>query len=222
MFQTGDAIGPYTLLRILGRGASGEVWLAERVSSLITTRVALKLPLDDTADLDLIREEAQVWLRASGHPNIVPVLDAEVYDGQVAIASEYIAGGSLHDWMTERSPSNGREPSNEEAVAMTSGILAGLDYLHQVGVTHRDLKPENVLLQKGIPRLTDFGLARVLKSGAQTGDVSGTPGYMAPETFSGVDSIESDLWSVSVLLYELLSHAHQFPGQGLMALIAAI
>lgn len=124
MFQTGDAIGPYTLLRILGRGASGEVWLAERVSTLITIRVALKLPLDETSDLDLIRQEAQVWLRASGHPNIVPVLDAEVYDGQVAIASEYIAGGSLHDWMTEKSPSNGNAPSIEEAVAIRIGKSA--------------------------------------------------------------------------------------------------
>jgi hypothetical protein len=72
--------------------------------------------------------------------------------------------------------------SVEEAVAITNGILAGLNYLHRVGLTHRDMKPENVLLQDGIPRLTDFGLARVLKTEAQTGDISGTPRYMAPET----------------------------------------
>src|SRR3954454_1681809 len=82
MFHPGDGIGPYTLLRTLGRGAFGEVWLAERRSSLLTTQVALKLPLDDTPDLEAIRQEAQVWLKASGHPNIVPVLEAEVYDGQ--------------------------------------------------------------------------------------------------------------------------------------------
>src|SRR5256714_4142338 len=100
MIQAGDTIGPYTLVRGLGRGAFGEVWLAERRSSLLTTQVALKLPLDARSDLEAVREEAQVWLRASGHTNIVPVLDAEVYDGQVVIASEYVAGGSLADWMT--------------------------------------------------------------------------------------------------------------------------
>ena len=75
MFHPGDVIGPYTLIHTLGRGAFGEVWLGERASSLLTTQVALKLPLDAFADLDLIRREAQVWLKASGHPNIVPVLD---------------------------------------------------------------------------------------------------------------------------------------------------
>ena len=172
-------IGPYTLIHTLGRGAFGEVWLGERVSSLLTTQVALKLPLDAFADLDLIRREAQGWLKASGHPNIMPVLDAEVYDGQVVIASEYVAGGTLYEWMHTY---QGTAPSVEEAVAISNGILAGLDYLHRVGLTHRDMKPENVLLQDGIPRLTDFGLARVLKTEAQTGDISGTPRYMAPET----------------------------------------
>jgi predicted ATPase len=223
MFHPGDVIGPYTLVRTLGRGAFGEVWLADRATSLLTTQVALKLPLDSTIDLELIRLEAQVWLRASGHPNIVPVMEAEVYDGQVVIASEYVAGGTLHEWMTQRmAPLGGKAPSVEEAVGMANGILAGLDYLHRAGLTHRDLKPENVLLQDGIPRLTDFGLAGVLKTVAQTESICGTPRYMAPETFSGSYSGASDLWAVGVLLYELLTDAHPFPTQDIMALIVAI
>src|SRR3954468_11551061 len=99
MVHPGDAVGPYILVRALGRGAFGEVWLAERRGSLLTTQVALKLPHDTAVDLDDIRREAQSWLRASGHPNVVPVLEAEVYDGQVVIASEYVAGGSLADWL---------------------------------------------------------------------------------------------------------------------------
>jgi serine/threonine protein kinase len=73
--------------------------LAERRSSLLTTQVALKMPLVAENDVEAVRQEAALWLRASGHPNIVPVLDAEVYNGQVVIASEFIAGGSLHEWM---------------------------------------------------------------------------------------------------------------------------
>src|SRR5476651_315778 len=135
MIQAGDNIGPYTLVRRLGRGAFGEVWLAERRSSLLTTQVALKLPIDATTDLDAIRNEAHVWLKASGHTNIVPVMDAEVYDGQVVIASEYIAGGSLTDWLTRH---GGKAPSVEAAVVMIRGILAGLEHLHHNGLVHRD------------------------------------------------------------------------------------
>ncbi len=90
------------------------------------------------------------------------------------------------------------------------------------GITHRDLKPANVLLQDGICRLTDFGLACVLKAGLQPGIISGTPCYMAPETFAGSYSAESDLWAVGVLLYELLAGSHPFPIQDPMALIHAI
>src|SRR5690349_6843684 len=126
MVHSGDTIGPYLLLRTLGRGGFGEVWLAERASSLLTTQVALKLPHDSSADLDIIRQEAEVWLRASGHPNVVPVHEAEVYDGQVVIASEFVAGGNLQEW---KESNGGRASSIEEAVTVTSGILAGLDYL---------------------------------------------------------------------------------------------
>ncbi len=221
MFRPNDTLGPYTLIRTLGRGAFGEVWLAERKTALLTTQVALKLPLVSEDDIETVRLEAALWLRASGHPNIVPVMEADVFDGQVVIASEFIAGGSLHEWMMQRLPPN-EAPSIEEAVAMMSGILAGLDYLHRAGLTHRDLKPENVLLQDGIPRLTDFGLARVLKTEARTGNISGTPRYMAPETFSGSYSAVSDLWSVGIMLHELLTGSHPFPTGDLMALMAAI
>ena len=219
MFHSGATIGPYTLIRALGRGAFGEVWLGEKRSALLTTQVALKMPLIAENDVEAIRQEAALWLQASGHPNIVPVMDADIYNGQVVIASEYIAGGSLYEWTLAH---GGKAPSVEEAVVMTNGILAGLDYLHRTGLIHRDLKPENVLLQDGIPRFNDFGLAGVIKTEPQTGTISGTPRYMAPETFSGSYSASSDLWAVGVILHELLTGSHPFPTQDMMALIAAI
>lgn len=146
-------------------------------------------------------------------------MDAELYGGQVVIASEFIAGGSLHHWMEAN---GGRAPSVEDAVAITNAILAGLDYLHRAGLTHCDLKPENVLLQDGIPRLTDFGLARLLKMEAQPENVSGTPRYMAPETFSGSFSPSSDQWAVGVILYELLTGVHPFRHSDIMELISGV
>ena len=219
MSETVRTIGPYALVRSLGRGGFGEVWLAERRSSLLTVRVALKLPIVDVADIDQIRQEAQLWLQASGHPNIVPVLDAEVYDGQVAIASEYIAGGTLTAWLEKH---GGTAPSTDAAISKTISILSGLDYLHRAGLIHRDLKPDNVLLQDGAPRLTDFGLARYVHVADPSGNISGTPRYMAPETFNGSFSIASDLWSVGVVLYEMLSGAPPFQSRDIMDLISAI
>src|ERR1051326_4368685 len=111
MFHPDDILGPYILVRPLGKGSFGEVWLAQRRTSMLTTQVALKLPLDPEHDLDLIRQEAQMWLQASGHPNIVPVLEAEVYGDQVVIASEYVAGGSLAEWIQGK---GSRDKSIEE------------------------------------------------------------------------------------------------------------
>ena len=222
MFQVQQQIGPYTLVRLLGRGGFGEVWLAEKPGSLLTPQVALKLPLDPDPDLVAVQREARVWLQASGHPNVLPVIDAEIYNGQVVIVSEYAAGGSLSAWLKQH---GGKAPSVEAAVAMTVGILAGLEYLHALkpeAIIHRDLKPDNVLLQGGFPRLTDFGISRVLKTTAQTQNASGTPHYMPPEAFSGKYSSRSDIWAAGVMLYQMLSGALPFPQADMPSLYGAI
>ncbi len=218
MVQAGSKIGPYTLVRKLGRGSFGVVWLAERRSAIITTYVALKMALDDDVDLDMIRQEASVWLQASGHPNVLPLLEADVYDGQVVIVSEYAPDGSLHSWL-ERVQNNA---SVEAAVEMTSGILSGLEHLHMRAIIHRDLKPANVLLQGDTPRLADFGIARILKTERQSGVIAGTPSYMAPEVFDGVRSEKGDIWSAGVLLYQMLSGRLPFPQAEMSSLMGAI
>jgi predicted ATPase/Tfp pilus assembly protein PilF len=219
MFHPQDVIGPYTMVRLLGRGAFGEVWLAEERSELLTAQVALKFPFASGDDLEKIRHEARLWNQATGHPNIVPVLGAHIFDGQVVIISEYISGGTLAAWLQK---SGGSAPTVQTAVSMASGILLGLEHLHTTGIIHRDLKPENVLLQGGIPRLTDFGLARVLRTAGHTSSITGTPSYMAPEAFTGDYSRASDLWAIGAMLYEMLSGQLPFPQRDIVQLMQAI
>jgi serine/threonine protein kinase len=83
MFRKGDRIGPYILLEKLGRGGFGVVWLAEKRTALAVTKVALKMPNDDDIDLDAVRRETALWVEASGHPNVLPIIDADIYDEQV-------------------------------------------------------------------------------------------------------------------------------------------
>src|SRR5215208_2488451 len=142
MFHAGQQVGPYTLVNRIGRGGFGEVWLAERRSKFVTTRVAVKLPLDEQVNYEAVKQEATLWELASGHPNVLPLIDADEYDGQVVIVSEYAPDGSLEEWLKR----NGKM-SAEKAVGTMAQILDGLEFLHSRRIIHRDLKPANVLLQ---------------------------------------------------------------------------
>lgn len=219
MIRKGNKIGPYTLLEKLGRGGFGVVWLAEKKSALAVTRVALKMPNDDDIDLDAVRREAGLWIQASGHPNVLSFIDADIYDEQVVIVSEYAPDGSLETLLKKN---GGKVPAIAEAVEMASGILAGLEHLHSKRIIHRDLKPANILLQGKTPRLVDFGLARVMKSTSHSRTVSGTYSYMPPETFEGGRSEQTDIWSAGVILYEMLVGRLPYPQDTDAALIGAI
>jgi serine/threonine protein kinase len=219
MFRENQQIGLYTLIRKLGRGGFGEVWLAERKSKFVTTKVAVKLPLDEQVDHEAIKQEATLWEQASGHPNILPIIDADEYDGQIVIVSEYAPDGSLEQWLKQ----NGKM-SIEKAVEITIQILDGLEFLHSRNIIHRDLKPANILLQGKTPRLADFGISRALRTtvASQSQNISGTFAYMSPEALDGKRSIQTDIWSVGVNLYQFLTGSLPYPQKEPSALITAI
>jgi serine/threonine protein kinase len=211
MFLAEQQIGPYTLNREIGWGGFGTVWLAERRASLATTQVALKLPLTAHIDLASLRKEAERWIQASQPANVhvLPLFEAEIYDGQVVIASEYAAHGTLADWL--KKPERGRRaPPVEAAVKMTLGILRGLAHLHAREIVHRDLKPRNILLKCEVPCIADFGLARILRTDTLTFGIAGTPAYMSPEVWRGERGNGGDLWAVGVMLYEMLAGNRPF------------
>jgi formylglycine-generating enzyme required for sulfatase activity len=223
MLQKGGKVGDYTLVRFLGRGQFGVVWLAEKEIALSHRkfRHALKfLPSGgDEAALKLIQAEIDTWVEASGHPNVMSVLDMMLVDGHIVIASEYADSGSLMDWLTR---SNGKAPSHEKALQMMSGILSGIEHLHSRNVVHRDLKPDNILLQGNTPRITDFGISRIVSANSLSAVAMGSPFYMSPEAFDGGKSRQTDIWSAGVILYELLTGTHPYKSDTIYGLVSAI
>ncbi|KAF0248855.1 MAG: serine/threonine protein kinase, partial [bacterium] len=219
MLRTNAQVGPYTLVKQLGKGAFGVVWLAEKRTTIATSQVAIKIALEEEPDLKAIKQEASLWAQIGGHPNVLPMIEANIYDDQVVIVSEYAPDGSLESWMKKN---NGSAPSVEVAVAIISGVLSGLEHLHSKKVLHRDLKPANILLQGETPRLADFGLSRILKTTSNSTKASGTPAYMSPESFDGKKVIQTDIWAAGVIFYQLLTSNFPFPVKEYSVLIGAI
>lgn len=212
-------LGPYRLITKIGHGAFGVVWLAEKKTAIATTRCALKVPRDEDIDLEGFKQEAAIWIQASGHPNVLPLTDADMYDNQVVIVSEYVPDGSLSKWLKRH---GGKAPTVEAAMEMIDGVLAGLAHLHERNIIHRDLKPDNILLQRNTPRLADFGIARVLRSTSYTANLSGTLAYMAPEAFKRKRNPRTDIWAVGVIFYELLAGRLPYDEPDPPSLIAAL
>lgn len=218
MFSAGQQIGTYILVQRIGRGGFGEVWLAERKSKFVTTKVAVKLPLDEQVDADAIRQEATLWEQASGHPNVLPIIDADEYDGQIVIVSEYTPDGSLEDLLKK----NGGSLPIKQAVEMAIGILSGLDFLHSRNIIHRDIKPANILLQGETPRLADFGISRLMRTNSLSVNITGTPYYMAPEAFDRKRNVQTDVWSIGVVLYQMLKGELPFSAENITDLLSII
>jgi eukaryotic-like serine/threonine-protein kinase len=216
--------GRYEILRELGRGAMGAVYLGR--DPKINRKVAVKtldyaeVETDELADVkDRFFREAQAAGQLT-HPNIVSIYDAGEEHDMAYIAMELLIGDTLN----RRCRPNDCPPLSE-TLRIISEVTAALDYAHNQGVVHRDIKPGNImLLEDGRVKVTDFGIAQVIDSTqTRTGVILGTPSYMSPEQLAGKDvDGRSDLFSLGIVFYELLTGSKPFKGENISATLYAI
>lgn len=223
MLEKDDRIGDYTLEKFLGRGQFGEVWLAQKQLQFGNRkfRHALKFlsNIGDEINLKAAEAEVDTWIEASGHPNVMSVLDMLFHKEHIIIVSEFAESGSLKHWLDRNDK---KAPSNEKAVEMMQGILRGIEHLHSRNIVHRDLKPDNILLQGNFPRIADFGISRIILENSTLTKAIGSPAYMSPESFLGSKSPQTDIWGAGVILYEMLTGTYPFGGETIYALKDAI
>jgi serine/threonine-protein kinase len=218
----GTRLGPYEILAALGAGGMGEVYRAR--DPRLGREVALKvLPPEVAGSEDRLRRFEQE-ARAAGslnHANIVTVYDVGKAGDIAFIAMEFIEGEELRTLIGE-----GRPLPVEKAVSIAAQVADGLAYAHQHGVVHRDIKPANIMVAPSGPvKITDFGIARMRSSGdlTQTGMMLGSPKYMSPEQVIGKRADHrSDIFSLGVILYEMLTGTAPFNGDNVTALMYQI
>lgn len=205
-----DRIGRYQIQGILGEGGFGRVYRA--FDTQLERNVALKVPsrrvLGSRISLKLLLAEARS-AAALSHPGLVPVYDVQVEENRPYIVMELIVGGNLSNWYRES------RPDRRALIQRILEVTEAVQYAHEQRFVHRDLKPGNILVDaQGRAHVADFGLAvHESGQGRRAGEVSGTPAYMAPEQIRGethrLDG-RSDLWSIGVILYELLVGSRPF------------
>lgn len=223
---SGDSLGRYTVERLLGSGAMGEVHLArdpriDRRVALKTLRVATVRPGEMEAMSERLLREA----RAAGrliHPHIVTLFDAGEDDGLLYLAFEYVPGSDL----AERLKAGPPLPLGE-ALRIAGETCQGLDHAHRQGIVHRDVKPSNLMLTAdGRVKISDFGIAKLAGEAHEltvSGTVMGSPYYLSPEQVRG-EALDgrSDLFSLGILLYEMIAGRRPFEGETLTTLVYQI
>nr|MBA3601689.1 serine/threonine protein kinase [Acidobacteriota bacterium] len=235
MLNNGQQIGHYKIRSAIGAGGMGEIYLAQ--DTRLERRVALKiLPEKFTADSDRLNRFVREAKSASAlnHPNIITIYEIGEIDGTNFIATEFIEGETLRDRLT-----GGKMPLDEllSIAVQTSEALAAA---HAAGIIHRDVKPENIMIRRdGYVKVLDFGLAKLTEKQnpisdleAETrklaltmpGMVMGTAAYMSPEQTRGLANIDArtDIWSLGVVLFEMLTGHVPFAGETVSDVIASI
>ncbi len=198
MVFRGQTLGKYRLIEPLGSGGFGTVYLAE--DTWIDKRVAIKIPHRQNLDFGELLREPRL-LASLNHPNIVAVSTAEKQDGVFFIVMEYVPGDTLETIIVNR----GALDLNV-ALDYTCQIANAVDHAHRQGVIHRDLRPANVFVtERGLLKVGDFGTSRFLEIAAHGTTVIGSPPYMAPEQFEGRAVFASDLYSLGITMYQMLT-----------------
>jgi serine/threonine-protein kinase len=207
LFFRGQTIGKYRIVSPLGSGGFGSVYLAE--DTWIDKKVALKVPHKQNLDFSEMVKEPRL-LASMSHPNIVTVLTAEKQPVAAGAADtteiffivmEYVPGETLEHLIM-------REGALDVAQALdfTCQMCNAVDHAHKAGILHRDLRPGNMLVsQAGRLKVTDFGTSRFLEIAAHGTTVVGSPPYMAPEQFYGKAVFASDVYSIGVTMYQMLT-----------------
>ena len=223
----GREVGGYVVERLLGAGGMGEVYLARelKLGRPVAFKVLPRHALADPERAERFKREARA-LSALNHPNLVTVYDVGEHAGLAYIAMEYVEGRTLRSLLEDR-------PRLGESLAIAAQIAEALAAAHQAGVVHRDVKPDNVMVRPdGYVKLLDFGLAKLTEPSAPRGDgpgvtragaAMGTLAYMSPEQAAGeaVDH-RTDIWSLGVLIYELVAGRKPFGGADRRATVNAI
>ncbi|MGH2900133.1 MAG: serine/threonine-protein kinase, partial [Solirubrobacteraceae bacterium] len=223
--QIGRRIGPFRLVRLLGRGGMGAVYLAERDDAQFSQRVAIKMlscAIGSSEAIARLRDERQI-LAALEHPNIVRLLDGGSTDDDMPyLVMEYIEGTAITAYADQH------QLSVRARLALIRSVCAALQVAHQNLVIHRDIKPSNILVDAaGAPKILDFGIAKVLapvsrrEARTHTGFPMFTPEYASPEQARGAAiSTATDVYSVGMVLYELVTGqpAHRMTGSALEGL----
>ena len=218
-FAAGEILGPFRLVRPLGRGGMGEVWLAEQADGRIERKVALKLPTffeAGGARAERFRRERDILAKLE-HPNIARLYDAGVTErGQPWLAMEFVQGEPLDTWCAARSL------AIRDRLALMRQVLAAVAHAHRFLVVHRDLKPANILVDaSGQVKLLDFGIAKLLGDEGQAdsppldltrlGGRAMTLRYAAPEQAAeGAITTATDVYALGVILHELLAGASPY------------
>jgi serine/threonine-protein kinase len=222
--------GKYQLSRIIGEGGMGSVWLAKNLA--LDADVAIKLIRRDFASEEAaqrLQQEARAAARL-GHPSIVRIFDfGETEHHDPFIVMEVLSGESLGETLARK-----RKLSAVSAVRTLLPVASALSAAHGKGIVHRDLKPDNVLLAKGesgalVPKVVDFGIAKLHhedfnRTVTQQGAILGSPSYMSPEQACGRSDVDhrTDIWALSVMLYEAIAGERPFDGPNYNALLSAI